>query len=216
MFPLLLILPAAFLFSDNFKQRIKNVLIGFAPFVLTIVPFLGSTAFRQMVLFSPKSQKMLFMTWPVSGAEGVYPFIFILCLVYLLAFYRKGTKVLAYYFLAILLLIYSVTHYHPQWFLWVTPLFVIDLVRSKFANLLPLIVLFGCWLTLTLLFEPSLSYGMFYPLLPDLKHASGLTEILALYTDVFKLKSLVRSIFAASALFYAFDTFTRKIRLKAQ
>jgi len=74
MYPLLLIIPTALVFSDNFKQRIKYILLGFLPFIATIAPYIGSAAFRQMVLFTPKSQKMLYMGLPVSGAEVVFPF----------------------------------------------------------------------------------------------------------------------------------------------
>jgi len=215
MFPLLFIPVAAFLFSKSIRGRVKNLFIGFVPFVITILPFLGSPAFRQMVLFSPKSQKMLFMNWPVSGAEGIYPFVFILVLLYLLAFYGQNARLLLSYFLSILLLTFSVTHYHPQWFLWITPLLIVDLVKTRKRWVL-VTILIGCWLVITLFFEPSLSYGLFYPVFPDLKNVVGLTEILSKYTEVFKLKSIIRSLFAAAAFYYAFDVIRSKVKLKTQ
>jgi len=207
MFPLLFILPLAFILGRTFWHRFKLAIVGFLPFFASILPFINSPAFRSMVLFSPKSQKMLFMGWPVSGAEVVYPFILFLIFFYLLAwFYPKRWPVFNY-FMAILLLIFSVTHYHPQWFLWITPLLIWELVENKFKNLLLTLTLFVCWLIITLFFEPSLSLGLFNPLWPQLSQARGLTEILGQYTDVFQLKSLVRSVFAGSSVFFIWRLF---------
>lgn len=204
MFPLLFILPAAFVLKENFVARLKLVAAGFLPFFLSILPFLGSSAFRSMVLFSPKNQKMLFMSLPVSGAEGVYLFVFLLAIIYLFAYYFRERFSLVVYWLLILLLTFSVTHYHPQWFLWVTPLLVIELVGSNFRNFLLTGLLIISWLVILLFFEPSLSFGLFNPLWPELDKAPGLSETLGNYTNVFQFKSVIRSIFAAVALFFAF------------
>ena len=102
MYPLFLLLPLVFVASDNIKERIKLALVGIAPFFLFIAPFLGSSAFRAMV-FSPKSQKMLFMGWPLSGAEVIYPFILFLFVYYFYAYYSKKKINPSVYFLGILL-----------------------------------------------------------------------------------------------------------------
>lgn len=201
MFPLLFIPAAAFVLGKTLKQRIKLLIFGFLPFFVLIAPFLSSKAFRSMVLFAPKSQKMLFMGWPVSGAEVVFPFILFLFIIYFLAYYSKKKIPLVTHFLAILLLIFSVTHYHPQWFLWITPFLIWELVENRFRNILLVFILFVCWLVITLFFEPSLSLGLFNPLWPQLERAAGLSVLLGRYTDVFQFKSLVRSVFAATALF---------------
>jgi hypothetical protein len=202
LWPALLIVPAAFLFEEKLINRIKSVLIGFLPLILTFLPYLNSKAFRYMV-FSPKSQKMLFMNLPVSGAEGIYPFIFILVLIYLYIYYKKAEKVsLSFWFLSILLLIFSVTHYHPQWFLWVTPFLIWQLVEVRFKYWELVCTLLASWLFITLMFEPSLSIGLFAPINPKLVSSIGLADILTKYVNVFEIKSIVRSIFAASSLFY--------------
>ena len=61
MYPLFLVPVAAFVLADDLKTRIKYLFYGFVPYLITISPFLASSAFRSMVLFSPKSQKMFFM-----------------------------------------------------------------------------------------------------------------------------------------------------------
>ena len=212
MFPLLFILPLAFVVGKTFFERFKLVVIGFLPFFLSILPFINSSAFRSMVLFSPKSQKMLFMGWNLSGAEVVYPFILFLMFFYFLAWFYPKRWSISNYFIAILLLIFSVTHYHPQWFLWVTPFLIYDLVKNKFKNLVLVLTLFVCWLIITLLFEPSLSLSLFNPIFPELNKAVGLSEILSKYTDVFQFKSLIRSVFAATSLFYIFRLFKSPLK----
>jgi len=209
MYPLFLLFPLVFLAKEKFWGRMKLIIVGVAPFVFFIAPYLGSSAFRAMVLFSPKSQKMLFMGWPVSGAEVVYPFIIFLTIIYFFSFYTKKKIPLAAYFLAILLLIFSVTHYHPQWFLWLTPFLIWELVENNFRHLLLILTFVASWLIITLFFEPSLSYGLFNPLFPELDRAKGLTEILSPYTNVFQLKSLVRSVFAGASVFLVFRLFTK-------
>ncbi|MGB9911234.1 MAG: glycosyltransferase 87 family protein [Microgenomates group bacterium] len=203
LFPLLLIFPTAFKLEEGIKKRIKLILIGFFPFILSIFPYLFSKGFRSMVLFSPKSQKMLFMNWALSGAESIYPFIFILIFLYFYAFYYKNSGRLIGYYISILLLIFSVTHYHPQWFLWITPFLILELVENNFKHIWLVLTLFSCWLFITLTFEASLSYGLFVPIFPHLKNASSLADFLSRWFNVFQLKSLVRSVFAGTALFYS-------------
>lgn len=209
MYPLLFIIPAAFVIRKDMFNRLKLMLWGFIPFALTIVPYLKSKAFRYMV-FSPKSSKMLFMKWNVSGAEYLLPFILILTLIFAYSYYSTKKHALPLYFLSILLMTYSLTHYHPQWFLWVTPFFVWQLVTSK-LKYWELVTLFvGVWLVITLFFEPSLSVGLFAPINHNLLKAKGLTDILDPYTDVFQLKSIVRSVFAGGVLFYLFKLFSEE------
>ncbi len=212
MFPLFFIPPAAFILGKTFRQRIKYLILGILPFLISVAPYLSSKAFRAMVLFAPKSQKMLFMGWPVSGAEVVYPFILFLVIIYLFAYYSKKKIPLATYFLAIFLLIFSVTHYHPQWFLWATPFLIWELVENKFRHGLLAFILFCCWLIITLLFESSLSTGLFNPIWPQLVKAPNLSNVLARYTDVFQFKSFIRSVFAAASTFLILRLFMTRTK----
>jgi len=202
MFPLLFVLPTAFYFEEKMLARIKLIFTGFMPFILFMLPFVGSSAFRGMV-FSPKSQKMLFMGWNITGAQVIYPFMLGLIIIYLIAYYSGKRYKLENYIYSILLLIFSVTHYHPQWFLWITPFVIIYLIENKYKFWEISLFFVLSWVVLTMFFEPSLSYGMFYPLNRNLQNAVGLSEIVGKYTDVNQLSSLIRSIFAGCAIFLA-------------
>lgn len=207
MYPLLLIPIAAFMFGNKFHEKIKYLIVGFFPYLLTITPFLGSAAFRSMVLLNPKSQKMLFMVWKMSGAEGIYPFILILSLLYFISWYSRKKFSLKHYFLGVLLLIFSTTHYHPQWFLWVTPFLILGLVGNNFKCLLIVLILFFSWAIITLFFEPSLSVGLFNPVWPQLENVVSFSEYLSKWFDVNLIKSVVRSVFAAASLYLVISGF---------
>lgn len=204
MFPLFLVIPLAFILGNSFKEKLKKLLIGLSLFLLFSLPFLASSAYRQMVLFSPKSQKMLFMNWPVSGAEGLYPFILVFAVICLFSYFKAKRENILSIYLSILLLIFSVTHYHPQWFLWVTPLLLLQLVKDGFRYWEIVLVFFLSWLFIILMFEASLTYGLFSPIWPKLSEGASLATFLGKYTDVFMLKSIVRSIFAGASIFYSY------------
>ncbi len=210
MFPLLLLFPAVFVLKKKLADRMLLTIYGFLPFIVTIAPYLNSAAFREMVLFSPKSQKMLFMGWNLSGAEVIYPFILILMFIYFYAYYQGKKARLESYYLAILLLIFSVTHYHPQWFLWVSPLLIWKFIEDDFSQALLYLTLFVSWVFITFMFESSLSYGLFNPIWPELRNTESLATILVKYTDINQIKSIVRSVFAAASLYLAVSEF-RKI-----
>jgi len=214
MYPLLFIPLAAFILGDNFKNRVKFILLGIFPYLLMVAPYLTSPAFRSMVLFSPKSQKMLFMNWKMTGAEGIYPFVLGLSLLYFYSYYVRKKMGLDKYFLATTLLIFSLTHYHPQWFLWVSPFLIIELVDNNFRYLFLVATLLFSWLIITFLFEPSLSLALFNPINPGLNKAIGISEILSKYIDVFQFKSIIRSLFAGCSIYYLYSLFGDKAKLK--
>ena len=209
MFPLLLVLPLALALGKSLKERLKLVVLGVLPYLIIIAPFLSSVAFRQVVLFSNQSQKMLFANLAVSGAEGIYLFIFFYFLICLLVDYQKiERKFLWLPFLAVFLLFFSVTHYHPQWFLWLTPFLIIDLVINGKKHLGHISILLFSYLVILFFFEPSLHLGLFAPLNPALAKLSGdLGEVVAPFYNPFQLKSLIRSLFAAVAFFLVYVNF---------
>ncbi len=205
MFPLLLVPLFAFLFGKSFWERCKYLFYGFLPFAAFSIPYVGSRAFRQMVLFTPKSQKMLFMRFNVSGAEAVLPFVFLLFVIYFYSYYQARRNMLVPLSTTITLLIFSLTHYHPQWFLWATPFLFWVLVKENFRPWLLVATLFVCWTVLLFFFEPSLSWGLFGILDPSLLKTASLADILVKYVDVFQFKSIVRSVFAGASLYLSFS-----------
>lgn len=209
LYPLFLLVPAVFVLAKTFGERFKLALIGGLAFLVPILPYLPSSAFRSFALFTPKSQKMLFLSWNITGAEVLFPFVIIFVLIVLHAsYFGKGKiKELWKYYFAILLLFFSVTHYHPQWFLWLTPFMIIELLKNNFIHKWLHLTLFAIFVFIVLMFESSLSYGLFAPILPQLANGPGLSEFVNRYYDVFQLKSILRSIFAAVSAWLIFQLF---------
>ena len=197
MYPLFFIPLIVILLGKDTRQKIILGIVGFLPYFLTILPFLGTPAFRSVVLLSNQSQKMFFAKIPVSGAE--YLSLFIVGYIMLLSFscfYRRDLWV---WFGAVMLLFFSVTHYHPQWFIWLIPMLIITLVKYIKLTWVA-VLLFGCWLLITLMFEPSLSIGLFTPLSHMPYVGIGLKEIISQYSDPYLIISIVRSIFAGISI----------------
>lgn len=197
MFPLFFLPFLVVSQEKSLGQKIKLSLIGLAPYLFSILPFIGSTSFRQNVLFSNQSQKMLFAKVNVSGAE--YLSVFVVVYIFLLAGCAIKKLDLWKWFLMTLLLFFSVTHYHPQWFLWLTPFLVIFWIKYPKYWILP-ISLLGSWLIITMLFEPSLSISLFAPISKSLATVRPLSESVAIFYDVFQFKSLIRSFFFGISL----------------
>lgn len=206
----LFLLPLLVLTQKSIWQKIKTSFMGLLPFVASNLPFWSSAAYKYMV-FGPKSQKQFFMTWPISGAEGILPYILlyvILCLV--VSRKEDSGKHLYKQFLAFFLLLFSLTNYHPQWFIWISPFIVIEMVANKFRNIWLSVALLACFIFITLTFENSLSVGLFTPIFPAAEKFTGTANLISLKADLFQLKSFVRSIFAGISLYLAYDLFSHK------
>ena len=210
IFPLFLIPVAAFTLAKDFKKRLKLLLIGFGAFLVVVLPFLFSSAFREIVFGSAASQKIFFMKLPLTGAESIYIFVFIYALIFLYTSYGNFTRNSLWLpFLLVFLTFFSVSHYHPQWFVWITPFLVILLVVKKGYTWL-VSSLFALYVLLIFFFESSLTWGLFGPLNHALYSAPSLSEILPKFIDVAMLKSIIRSVFAGIAAYLALKLIREK------
>ncbi|MBN1263836.1 MAG: DUF2029 domain-containing protein [Candidatus Pacebacteria bacterium] len=207
MFPLFFLPVLAACMGKEFWQKIKLMILGAVPFFLSIAPFLRSTAFRQVVLFSKQSQKILHSSLPLSGAESIYLFVFVWGLIFLAAWQKADRNEPWFYYLAVMLAFFSLTHYHPQWFVWLTPFLFIQLVKSDFKQIFLAGFMLASWLIITLFFESSLNYGLFVPLKPSLWEAPSLAVSWGCFYDIFQLKSILRSLFAAASLVLVLASF---------
>lgn len=210
IYPLFLIIPLASLASD-WRGKIKIILIG--PFVygLTILPFLFSKGFRSTALVAGQTLKSFYAQIPVSGGESIVLFFAALIFFYLLFLYIKtNNEELWQRFFIILLLFFIFTHYHPQWFLWITPFFIFDIIRSRLQHLLIGGIAFFSFLGLLFFFEPSLTLGLFSPVFPFLYNSPSLWQILHINPDTNLSRSFLQTIFAGSALYLIYCYFPKK------
>lgn len=156
-FPLFL-LP---LLGENTKDKIKAVTAGVGTYILGILPFvLTSPAFKNYALLATQTDKITYAKIMVSGSQYLPLFYVGLVLIYWLNFYKPKLLSPSVWLVSPLLLFYSVTHFHPQWFTWSTGLLTLIAVTKR-KSVLPVLVLVILYFLIILTFEPSLNFGLF-------------------------------------------------------
>ena len=170
------------------NKKIPSIIAGLVTYGLIILPYMSSIGFRQYALLASQSDKLLYAKVMVSGSQYLPIFVVGLGILLWLA-WQKPKKLPAWVWLSTpLLLFYSVTHFHPQWFTWVSPLLILYAVYKK-ENKLLLSVLLGCYILIILSFDSSLNMGLFYRLNLSGVHLSD--EFISIVRGVFAATSLV-------------------------
>lgn len=210
IFPILFIVPLALL-SKNWWGRIKTASAGFATYILAAYPFIFSKGFRATAMLANQTTKSLYAQIPISGGESIIIFLAVVIFFYLVFLYRRTSAAnLWQRFFIMMLVFFTFTHYHPQWFLWITPFFIIDLVITDFKHLLPLIICFVSFVILTTFFDPGLTVWLFAPVNPALWGLPGIWQQLGMNLDVNFLRSLFQTVFVGSALYYLYANFPKE------
>lgn len=182
-FPLVL----APLLGVGWKEKVKLTGIALVTYALQIVPYLGSTGFKHYALIASQTDKMWYAKVMVSGGQYLPLFLIGLVSIWWWNYFKPRSLPTWGWFMTVLLLFFSLTHYHPQWFVWVGPLLLVAFVQ-KVKIRLPVVILILIYVAVVFSFEPSLNFGLFN--LPySLK--SVLTDMNV---------SLLRAVFAATAL----------------
>lgn len=210
VYPLLFLLPVAS-FLNSWPKRLLAVFGGILVYLITILPFIGSVGFRSQALVANQSLKSLYAQIPISGGESIILFLVFICFFYFIFLNRiENYEDLWKRIFIILLLFFIFTHYHPQWFLWLTPFLIIELIRSNFKHLFLMILITISFLGQVFLFEQSLSIGLFAPLNPKLYNGFSLWQLLNLNVDINFLRSLAQSLFVGVAGYFIYYYFPKK------
>nr|OGC89942.1 MAG: hypothetical protein A2V48_02535 [Candidatus Amesbacteria bacterium RBG_19FT_COMBO_48_16] len=151
-------------------SKIKNIISGLAAYLVILLPYLPSWGFRHYALFAAQSEKMFYAGIPVSGSQLLPLFAVVYSVFAWWNHFRPRDLPLWGWFLAVLLLFFSVTHFHPQWFTWATPLLTMSFALLPKTRL-PLLALLAGFIMIIFSFDQSLSFGLFGSnlrlLLPD-------------------------------------------------
>ncbi len=207
LLPLLFIPILICIIESRFWQRIKLFLVGFLSYLFIILPFyLVSPGFRYAAFLAEQSDKMFYMTLPVTGAEGLPIFVLIYSLIFYFAFYQKGvfSKINSGVWFggfAFLGTFFSLTHYHPQWFLWLTPFLIWLFVKLGNKLWLPLVAILISFIFHWIFFEPSLHIGLMSAIFPRLGELGQLEKILG-YNSIF-WRNNFRALSTASFIYLA-------------
>ena len=202
IYPLMLLVPLATTQNNSWK-RIKVIAIGLLTYLFTILPFLSSAGFRRTALVAGQTMKSFYATLSISGGEAIVIYLALLGSLYLV-FWLKGVRRLALWraFFVVMLLFFTFTHYHPQWFLWLTPFLLVDLVMSKFKHYPLMIVSLVSMFGLVLFFDAGLSLGLFSAINPKLYN---LPLLFAGRVDYNLARSFLHTFFVSASIYYCGD-----------
>lgn len=207
IFPVLFLVPLSSV-TDNWKEKLKAVGIGIGIYVLTILPFLASPGFRRTALLAGQTTKSLYLTWPLSGGEAIIPFLALIVFFYIVFTVKKcsPSNLWKRYFV-LLILFFAMTHYHPQWFLWITPFLIMDLIHTNFKHLPVTLTALLSYVALISFFDPGLSIGLFAPIVPNLYRSPGIWQLLGINVDINMMRSVFQTLFVGAGLYWVYYYF---------
>lgn len=123
-FPMLLV-PFLLLKASTLKDRIIIVVFSAGAFILTILPFIKSAAFRQSTLTSGLTTRIVSSGLSIGFGELLMPAIILLSVLFFWGTTRNKIELWRYYLAALLLTLISI-HFHIQWLLWIIPFLAIS------------------------------------------------------------------------------------------
>lgn len=207
LFPLFLVIPLM-VFGKSFFERIKIVVLSLIPYIISIIPYLGSSDFRTTALFANQSSKSLYVNIPVSGGESILLFPAVLIVYYLLIYINKVRIDIWKLFMIPLLVFFILTHFHPQWLVWLTPLLIIGLISNYSKHIYSVVLILLTFFASLFFFDPSLTIGIFAPVFPVLHNLPSLWQLMNLNPDYNVSRSLIQTIFVGAALFLIYEYFS--------
>lgn len=202
-YPLLLLPFLVVLGGKKARERLMLFILGIIPYLISILPFLNSAAFRQSVLFSGLSQRLFLAGISIGFGENLIIFIVALIFLFFLAFHRfsyQKEKIIPF-FLAIFLLVFSLSHFHPQWIVWILPFLTIVLIKKP-SLLFPQLVFYLAFMGIVFLFNDCAQlFGLLVPVNPNFLGVPSFFEVLRdrKIIDPFLIQSLSHSVLAGTA-----------------
>ena len=104
-----------------------------------------------------------------------------------------------------ILVFFIFTHFHPQWFLWTMPFFVIDLVKTKLKHWPLFVGLLVTFVGMITFFDSGLSIGLFSAINPSLYNLSPFWNLLGLNVDINMFRSLLHTVFVGISAYYIYE-----------
>ncbi len=209
IFPFLFLIPLA-LMKGKWLDRIKIVGIGALTYIAIILPFINSHGFRATALLAGQTTKSLYAALPISGGEAIILFPLFILFSYILFFYTKAKlSDLWQRFFIVILIFFILTHTHPQWFVWLTPFLIIDLIKSRLKHWPLVLIALIIWLGQVTFFDPGLSVWLFSPVWPILYGRPGIWQSLGINVDINFARSILQTTFVSGAAYYIYYYFPK-------
>lgn len=143
LYPLLFV-PFLVVKAKNTKEKILAALIPISIFVATLLPF-WSTNFVNSALLSGLSTRIFSPNFVIGFGESMIVGLMLLSIMFCYAWINEKSINLFNYFVVLLLILFSFSHFHISWLLWIAP-FLVILVIERPKLVLPVFL----WSTLAI------------------------------------------------------------------
>lgn len=203
IYPLFLVVPLITMLPQ-FWTRVRLAGVALVGYLLPVLPFIWSDGFRSSALVAGQTLKSFYAQLPISGGEAIVLYLGIMVLIYYAFWYAKNGWPLWLKYLTVLMVFFSLTHFHPQWFLWVTPWVILAMIVNRLRNWLIVTVLLLAYLAQILLFEGGLNVGLFSPLNPSLLEVNSIWQLWGINLDINLMRSIAQTLLVASAIFLVY------------
>lgn len=210
IFPLLFIIPLA-LVKQKFLDKVKVLLTAGIIYIICAYPFVWSKGFRMTAMLAGQTTKSFYAQIPISGGESVILFLAAVVFIYIVFYFNKTIAWdLWKRFFVMISVFFVFTHFHPQWFLWTMPFFVMDLVHTRFKHLPLFIGLLIIFLGMITFFDSGLSIGLFSPVNSALYNLPDFWKLLGLNLDINTSRSILQTVFVGILGYYIYYYFPKK------
>jgi Gpi18-like mannosyltransferase len=187
--------------EGNYLKKLLMFVLGLLPLALSIFPFINLPAFQKNVLFGAHTANIGHASLYIGAGQTISVFL-IIYLVVFLAFSSREKNIdnLWKYLLAVLLVFYSLSAFHPQWFLWAVPFLTIWWIKNPEDHVFQA-SLYSLYVLKVLLFEPTVNIGLFGPLSTIFAQIPSLENTIARFLEPNLIRGYVHSVFAGLSLF---------------
>jgi hypothetical protein len=215
-YPLLLIHFLAINRGRSLREKLVLYLVGLAPYVVLIIPFITTPSFFESNLVSGLSQRLFQLEITLGFGESLHIVPIILFYLFILSVGSKYLKpgYLNKFLLAVSAVVIAGSRFHPQWGLWLLPFLVIEsvkMMKKEYEQVaVSLILVFIGYLGTVILFDDKfLTWGIISPLDPGILFLPTPYSLVNKLFDASLLQGLFHSLFAAGLLWFVIAAFRK-------
>ncbi len=200
----LLFLPFLFAKAKDMKEKLLTISVPLVIFMATLIPF-WSKNFVNSALVSGLSTRIFSPNFDIGMGESVIVGLFLLSILFCYSWVNERQINLFNYFVVLLLILFSFSHYHVSWLLWVAPFLVVLVIKSTKLSWL---ILLWSILAISIPFlynDRSMSISLFriysswFDLLPI-----PFTVVQKVY-DPFGMQSIIHSLMAGISVVLSYN-----------
>ena len=146
-----------FVTHKKITESLSLTLTGLGVYLLGILPYLGSTAYRHYALFAEQIGKSTYAGVSIASGHDIPYFFIAYTLIVLLLWQRRFTFFQAVGTALLSSLVFS--HFHPQWLVWVMPWLVIYSIEK--SDPLIYLAIIASWFGVLFSFDATLHMQIF-------------------------------------------------------